>query len=247
MVVHSSRSNFLTAGEETRQCWSCGAMRTSQFCTSCGKVQPPTPADYFSFFGLPRKLNIDVAQLEREFYRLSRKLHPDLYARASAQEREWSLLQSSYLNDAYRTLRDPIARTEYLLSLEGVHFEVQSRAATERARKTGEEKKQVVPPDMLEEVFEFNMLLEEFSMSKQMGELDADALEGLRKAQTNFSAKLSELESDLKGYWREWDAAIESGSPQAERAAIRNKMVDLLNRRSYVRNLVRGVNDAIDS
>src|SRR6266550_8487573 len=66
-------------------CWSCGDMRAAQFCTSCGKVQPPAPVDYFSFFGLPRKLNIDTAVLEREFYALSRQLHPDLYARSADQ------------------------------------------------------------------------------------------------------------------------------------------------------------------
>ena len=90
-------------------------MRAEHFCSACGKVQPPVPVDYFTFFGLARKLHIDVAGLEREFYQLSRKLHPDLYSGADAREQEWSLEQSSQLNDAYRTLKDPIQRTEYLL------------------------------------------------------------------------------------------------------------------------------------
>ena len=85
------------------------------------------PVDYFAFFGFPRKLNIDTAQLEREFYDLSRKLHPDLYARAQTQEQQWSLEQSSQLNDAYRTLKDPIKRTQYLLRLEGIELEEQSK------------------------------------------------------------------------------------------------------------------------
>ena len=109
--------------EETHSCWSCGAMRAAHFCESCGKVQPPAPVDYFAFFGLPRKLHLDVAALEKDFYELNRKLHPDVNARASSQEQEWSLEQSSLLNDAYRTLRDPIKRTQYLLRLEGVELE----------------------------------------------------------------------------------------------------------------------------
>src|SRR5215469_8478472 len=145
--------------EETHSCWSCGDMRAAHFCASCGKVQPPQPADYFTFFALPPKLNIDVPALEKDFYELSRKLHPDLSARASSQEQEWSLEQSSLLNDAYRTLRDPIKRTQYLLKLEGVELEEQSKMATEQARATGEIKKQIVPPDLLEEVFELNMQL----------------------------------------------------------------------------------------
>lgn len=138
-------------------CWSCAAQVQAHFCHACGKVQPPVPADYFSFFGLRRKLDLDTAALEREFYKLSRGLHPDLFARATPREQEWSLEQSSRLNDAYRTLRDPITRTEYLLELEGVQLQEQSKQATDQARATGTEKKQVVPPDLLEEVFELNM------------------------------------------------------------------------------------------
>ena len=129
-------------------------MRAVHFCSSCGKVQPPVPVDYFTFFGFPRKLNLDTAELEKEFYALSRRLHPDLFAQANPEERAFSLEQSSMLNDAYRTLKDPIKRTEYLLRLEGVELEEQSKQATEKARATGELKKQVVPPDLLEEVFE---------------------------------------------------------------------------------------------
>ena len=146
---------------KTANCWSCGAMRAAHFCQECGKVQPPRPADYFTFFGFPPKLNVDLARLEREFYALSRHLHPDINAVHSDREQAWSLEKSSQLNDAYRTLKDPISRTEYLLHLEGVQLEEQSKAATEEARRTGKLKKQVVPPDLLEQVFELNMQLEE--------------------------------------------------------------------------------------
>src|SRR6202140_5551374 len=161
------------APEETQSCWSCGTMRAVHFCEACGKVQPPAPVDFFPFFGLPRKLNLDVAALDKDFYELSRKLHPDLTARAGSKEQEWSLQQSSLLNDAYRTLKDPIKRTQYLLHLEGVELEEQSKSATEQARSTGKLKQQIVPPDLLEEVFELNMELEKLRMNKKMGEDDA--------------------------------------------------------------------------
>src|SRR5438552_14724663 len=154
--------------QDTHTCWSCGSMRAAHFCESCGKVQPPVPVDYFTFFGLPPKLHVDVPALEKSFYELSRKLHPDLNARARSQEQEWSMEQSSLLNDAYRTLKDPIKRTEYLLQLEGVELEEQSKNATETARASGEIKKQVVPPDLLEEVFELNMQLEELRMNRKV-------------------------------------------------------------------------------
>ena len=111
------KSSLVTHGDETASCWSCGTMRAVHFCSACGKVQPPVPVDYFTFFGFPKKLNLDTAALEREFYALSRRLHPDMYAQAENQERAWGLEQSSLLNDAYRTLKDPIKRTQYLLRL----------------------------------------------------------------------------------------------------------------------------------
>lgn len=236
-------------------CWSCGAsfeeQKAAHFCESCGKVQPPAPTDFFSYFGLPRKLNIDAAKLEREFYRLSRKLHPDLYARASAREQEWSTERSSLLNDAYRTLRDPIARTEYLLKLEGVQLEEQSKAATDRARQTGEEKKQVVPPELLEEVFDLNMQLQEMKMSKEMGEAaDEQVVRDLQASKQNFEERLNALTDELKQHWNAWDAAFDrAGSLPSEnqRAPIRQKMIDVLNRRSYIRNLVRDVNAELEA
>ena len=232
--------------QETNSCWSCGSMRAAHFCEACGKVQPPAPVDYFSFFGLPAKLTIDVPALEKEFYHLSRKLHPDLSARAGSQEQQWSLEQTSLLNDAFRTLKDPIERTKYLLELEGVKLEEQSSNATVAARENGAEKKQVVPPELLEEVFELNMQLQELKMAKQMGEDSPEAAADLRNAKAGFESKLQGLETELKSLWNHWDAVAEKTQPgDAGRNVVRDKMVDLLNRRSYIRNLVRDVNEAL--
>jgi molecular chaperone HscB len=221
-------------------------MRAEHFCSACGKVQPPVPVDYFSFFGLPRKLNVDVAGLEREFYQLSRKLHPDLYSGAEAREQQWSLEQSSQLNDAYRTLKDPIKRTEYLLRLEGVELEEQSKSATEQARASGQVKKQVVPPDLLEEVFDLNMQLEELRMQKKLGEDDPSLIEEIGRQKLELEEKHEALLDELKGEWSAWDRAVDGGT-DADRLQIRDKMVDVLNRRSYLRNLVRDVNEVLES
>jgi molecular chaperone HscB len=235
--------------ETTHSCWSCGDMRAAHFCESCGKVQPPAPSNYFAYFGLPPKLNLNVATLEKDFYALSRKLHPDLTARASALEQEWSLEQSSLLNDAYRTLRDPIRRTQYLLKLEGVELEEQSKSATEHARATGETKKQIVPPDLLEEVFELNMQLEELRMNKKMGDDDPALIKEVRKQKLALESKHDALLDELKSHWTAWDALIDRGQDATadERAGVVAKMVDVLNRRNYIRNLVRDVNDVMES
>jgi molecular chaperone HscB len=233
--------------EDTHSCWSCGSMRAAHFCESCGKVQPPVPVDYFSFFGLPPKLNVDVVALEKSFYELSRRLHPDLNARSGSQEQEWSLEQSSLLNDAYRTLRDPIKRTEYLLHLEGVELEEQSKTATEQARATGETKKQIVPPDLLEEVFELNMQLEELRMNKKTGEDDPALVTEIGKQKLSLEAKHAALLQELQTYWKDWDSLVDHAQASSEeRTQATNKMVDVLNRRNYIRNLVRDVNAALE-
>jgi molecular chaperone HscB len=232
-------------------CWSCGAMRAAHFCEACGKVQPARPVDYFAFFGLPRKLNVNVGELEREFYRLSRKLHPDLYVNRSREEQSWSLQKSSMLNDAYRTLKDPVTRTQYLLKLEGVQLEEQSQAATTQARQSGTQKQQAVPPEMLEEVFDLNMQLEEARLERTTGELDDHLRRDLEQKKQDFENRLQELAGELKGYWDQWDGLIareEAGEPipEPERHQVRDRMVDLLNRRSYIRNLVRDVNEVLE-
>src|SRR6266542_6416003 len=223
----------------TNACWSCGDMRAAHFCHSCGRVQPAMPTDYFSFFGLQRLLNVDLEALEREMYALSRKLHPDLYVRSSEQERLWSLEQTSQLNDAYRTLRDPIGRTEYLLKLEGLKLDEQSKAATEQARKTGKAKKQIVSPELLEEVFELNVQLEELRDTKKAGEKDPKLLRELEAAKVKFQRRLNQNLTELKGFWNEWDnmiAQIEDGEfiSREERREVLQKMLDVLNRRSYI-------------
>jgi molecular chaperone HscB len=236
------------AVEGANLCWSCNSpvAANAHFCPACGKVQPAAPVDYFSFFGLPRKLNIDTAALEREFYRLSRKLHPDVYAQALGKEQDWSLEKSSQLNDAYRTLKDPIARTQYLLQLEGVKLEEQSSAATVAARESGAEKKQVIPPELLEAVFELNMQLQEMRANKEMGEDDPNIARELQAAKQNFEGKLSSLGDELNGLWNEWDEVVSTSGDEAERRKARDKMVDLLNRRSYIRNLLRDVNAVLE-
>lgn len=206
------------------------------FCKQCGKVQAPAEnVDYFAVFGLPRKLHIDLSALERSFYRLNRKLHPDLYAQATPQEQQWSLDQTSLLNDAYRTLKNPIARTEYLLKLEGIVLEAGKS-------DDGKPKDSRIPPDMLEEVFELNMQLEEMRMNSKMGESDPQLRADLEKARIEFESQLAASDSNLQALWTRWDAAIDDNSDTAK---IKDETVALLDRRRYIRNLVRDVNEAL--
>ena len=201
---------------------------------------------YFEIFSLPRHLRVDIAALEKHFYAQSRRLHPDRFAAKPAAEQEAALAASSTLNDAYRTLKDPVARTRYLLTLEGVELEEQSKAATESARVTGTEKKQLIPPELLEEVFELNMQLMEMKAAREMGDAaDPDLLDGLKAAATQFDAQMLATQGELEALWTRWDEALDAGDTAAGSKA-KDAMVTLLNKRSYLRNLVRDVRAALE-
>jgi molecular chaperone HscB len=149
-------------------------------------------------------------------------------------------------------LKDPIKRTQYLLKLEGVELEEQSKTATDQARSSGEAKKQIVPPDLLEEVFELNMQLEELRMQKKMGEDDPALIEEIGSQKLELEEKQESLLRELQGYWKIWDGMIQreqNGQPvsEEERKQHRDKMVDVLNRRNYIRNLVRDVSEVLEN
>src|ERR1700757_4533331 len=148
-------------------------------------------ADYFAVLGLPRKLCVEMPTLEQKFLQLSWKLHPDNFVNASAEEQELSLKRSSELNDAYRALRDPVARVEYLLEIEGT-------------RKEGEQKQQA-PPELLEEVFELNESLDELREAKSGGADLAELKVKLESAEENFQEKLDEVDQQLQTAARQWD------------------------------------------
>jgi molecular chaperone HscB len=183
--------------------------------------------DYFALFEMPRKLWIEMDGLEKKFLQLSWKLHPDNFVKATERERELSLEKSSQLNDAYRTLRDPVARVEYLLGIEGM-------------RKEGEHKQQA-PPELLEEVFELNESLDELREAKAQGGDLAALKSRLEGAEKNFQGKLVEVDAQLQSTAREWDAKVDAGMDDTARKKIMSRLNELLNRRSYVRNLVTNV------
>src|SRR4029077_15677291 len=183
--------------------------------------------DHFLLFGLPRKLWIEMSALEKKFLQLSWRLHPDKFVNATAEEQELSLKRSSELNDAYRVLRDPVARVEYLLELEGM-------------RKEGEHKQQA-PPELLEEVFELNESLDELREAKASGGDLASLKTRLQSAEENFQVKLGEVDARLQETARQWDAAIDADASDTDRKGIMARLNELLNRRSYIRNLVTNV------
>jgi molecular chaperone HscB len=213
-------------------CRACGAGAPleAHFCPACSKILPlGRHGDYFAFLGLPRKLTLDAVDLERRFRALSRQFHPDYFYNAPPAERRASLERSSYLNDAYRTLRSPASRLEHLLRIEGAAPQNPSEASRQ------------VPPALLEEVFALNEELDEIRAMREDGAPPDEWKARLDMARQPIDAKRDEHERDLRDLAARWDAAVDRGASDAERRelldALRNRFLE----RNYIANLLEGI------
>lgn len=212
---------------ETIECRHCGAGAPvdEHFCGECDRILAlGRHGNYFTFFGLPRRLAVDRGDLEKRFRELSRQFHPDYFYNAQRAEKLASLERTSYLNDAYRTLRDPVKRLEYLLSLEGLP--PVSQAGGGEAPK--------VPPALLEEVFALNEELDEIREAREaggdaaaLGDRLAAARQPIEQKQEEHARRLAELSGTFDG--------LADGAP--ERAATLDALRDLLLERQYLTNL----------
>ena len=222
----------------TLECRSCGAGAPvdEHFCPQCSRILAlGRHGDYFAFLGLPRKLTIDQTDLERRFRELSRKFHPDYFYNASPTERLASLERSSYLNDAYRAVKNPATRIEHLLAIEGMP-PVKSEAGTAK-----------VPPSLLEEVFELNEQLDEIREARESGD-DAGGLSArLQSARAPIDAKRDAHERQLDALAAQWDAQIESGAAAEARRATLDALRERLLERNYINNLLATIEREVAS
>jgi molecular chaperone HscB len=155
-------------------CWSCQkAAGDGMLCAHCKAVQPPdTKADYFFVLGVPRAFALDATELEQRYKELTKVLHPDRFARADAHARRASLERSVQLNEAWRTLKDPVRRAEYLLFLHGI--DIGEMAGVSGAGKSGGEHTTLpVPQVLLMEVLELREALAEAHSAKDLAETEA--------------------------------------------------------------------------
>ncbi len=216
-------------------CWHCQSeMAGEYFCDRCVKVQPVSKdLDYFTCFGLPRRLVIDTNVLETKFYELSRAFHPDFYQNKSDAEQTISLGNSAMLNTAYRTLRDPIQRAEYLLDLEA--------GAVKDIRTTP-------PADLFEEILELQDTLDEFRGSDRASAHASTLRTKLHADRTALEQRQREMEAQLLQLFDRWDALQDRGEATEQARAERNHLLkdmrNILSNRTYVKNIV---NDLVET
>jgi molecular chaperone HscB len=186
--------------------------------------------DHFEVFGLPRRLGIDTAELQRAFYALSRRGHPDFHQGAPPERQAEVLEASARLNAAYRTLRDPIARIEYLVRLE------EGRDTSEGATV-----KPKAPAGLLAEMFEIQEALQEAKAAEPGGELAAGARETLGAQRQRLLARHQAEEARLSGPLSQaWDSA-----GPAERAGVLGKFKEALATRAYLRTVIDDIDEAL--
>src|SRR5580765_717524 len=182
-------------------------------------------SDYFAVFELPRKLRLDEERLRQRFYELSRRHHPDFHQLAGEDEQAASLADSALINRAYRALRDPLARVEYLVALEA-------------GPETGVPAKPAVPRDLLMEMMEVQEALEE---AKDAG-LDEAARERLREDRGRLLERRAATEAAIVARGAEWDAAVDQG---ADRAPLLAWFKDALATRAYFRTVIDDLSQAL--
>jgi molecular chaperone HscB len=195
--------------------------------------------NFFEVFGLPRALAIDVAALQRRFYELSRQYHPDFHQAAPPDEQARALDASARVNAAYRVLRDPIARVEYLVRLEeGRETDTFDGHGTSRSNG-GDTVKPKAPPELLEEMFEIQEALQD----ARAGGLDAATRDTLTARRERLLERRAAEEARISGELSAaWDAAAAADKPTLLAA-----FKEALATRAYLRTVIDDLADALSA
>ena len=214
-------------------CWHCQSEVAGEyFCDRCVKVQPLSKElDYFTCLGLPRRLKIDPADLEKTFYELSRTFHPDFFQTKTDSEQAISLGNSALLNTAYRTLKDPVHRAEYLLRLEA---------------GSAKDIRNSPPADLFEEILALQDDLEAFRAASSI-ESSPETLEPLRNKLVTDRDTLEQRQRDMERrlfeIFEAWDTLQDqceapTADSRKKRETLLKDMREILSNRTYVRNIV---------
>jgi len=206
-------------------CWSCtSSVGWGEVCPTCGALQPISEGtDHFSVFGLPQKANLDLGALEASFHVLSRRFHPDFYQTQSSRAQAVSLENSARLNVAYRTLRDPIARVEYLLELAGLAAGTPSDP----------------PAELFEEILELQEARQEHRATKNPA-----VRSRLQGALSDLRDRKAVVEEELYGLFGEWDRLLAGPGEQVEkRRKLLERMREILATRAYLGTAISDIDE----
>lgn len=230
------RGHFIEIHSEKRPCWSCDAEIEDKYCCShCSVIQTfLKETDYFTCFELGYRLDIDLKSLERQYYKMSRKFHPDYYQQKSQEEQAISLENTALLTQAYRTLKDPLKRVAYLIRLVEGDKNILTKA----------------PADLFEEILEIQETLEAI---QRCGAGEAEQkqalIQTLKHVLGRMEAYQAEAEKALEALSSEWDrlelARQDASFSDAQRGCL-TEMKKILSHRTYVDRIVGDVQTALE-
>jgi molecular chaperone HscB len=209
------------------KCGACGVEAPGgEVCLECGRLQPfPAGADHWTVLGLERRLVLDRSDLERRFHALNRRFHPDYFRLRSPEEQAVSLEDSAAVNAAYRALRDPVGRVEYLLEVSGMAL-----GAAGQARP---------PADLFEEIMELQEARQELEAAGP--EAPPELRERLQEARGDLEARRDGTQAELVALFPGWD-----GADEGERGRLLGRMRDTLATRAYLGTILRDLGAVLD-
>jgi molecular chaperone HscB len=167
--------------------------------------------DFFQRLGLPRRFSVDPGELERAYLVRSRAVHPDFHLAGPSGELSASLELSAAVNEAYNTLRDPFARAEYLLKLEG------GPSASDHKQ---------MPQAFLAEMLE----------AREATELARGNADEVARLDADFGGRFADLMEQVESLFSQYEQ-LPANNPR--RANLLSEVRSLLNAAKYVRGLLR--------
>ena len=192
------------------------------FCPECSQILPVSEGQsHYQVLGYDKEtLSLDLADLEKRLFALSKKFHPDRFANRTSLDLQLSHDRSSAINNAYRILKDPITRAKYIV---------------EKELGSIEEKSAKVPIEMADFFFEIHDILD--TIRESDGKPPESALQEVQTAERDLMAKVKELEMDLEQQFAKYD--------QLPNRQIVERMKEILSERSYIKSFLRQIDSVL--
>lgn len=178
--------------------------------------------NYFEVLGIPKKLSIDTTELEKIYHDLSKKNHPDFFHNEGEDKYLDALETSSQINQGYKTLKDPLARINYILALD--------------APQLLAEKDNSVAPDLLMKVMEIQETIESYHDAEEREK--ESIINELSEIKNDLNEDVNNILNDITGLFKKYDEAIEKNEDTIETLM---KMKTLLHKRNYINTLIHTI------
>ena len=179
--------------------------------------------NYFDVLGIPKKLDVDVNELEKIYHDLSKKNHPDFFLNLGEEKYLEALGKSSQINQAYKSFRDPLTRVNYILALD--------------APQLLAEKDNSVAPDLLMKVMEIQETIE--AHHDAPADKKEEIVNELADIKRDLNGDVNNILEEISNVFKKYDEEAEKGNDTIEQLM---KLKTLLHKRNYINTLIHTIN-----